>query len=92
MNRVATAPSFEELYDVLAAVLAGSGGGAVKAAPTPLGRGLVAVQPVPEGFTLLSGVQVAWYAVRGGQRWSGRTANGRTCRHPLGEQADRQAG
>lgn len=45
--------SFEQLYGSLAGVLAP--GGAVAAAPTPLGRGLVAQAPISQGSTLLSG-------------------------------------
>lgn len=49
-----TSPSsFEQLYVGLAGVLAP--GGAVAARPTPLGRGLVAEQPVATGDVLLSG-------------------------------------
>ncbi|PRW59741.1 acyl-coenzyme A oxidase peroxisomal isoform B [Chlorella sorokiniana] len=48
----ASAKSFEKLYDGLAGVLAP--GGAVAARPTPLGRGLVAEQPIAKGNVLLS--------------------------------------
>jgi hypothetical protein len=45
--------SFEQLYAQLAGVLAAPGA-TVVAAPTPLGRGLVATQGVQQGATLLS--------------------------------------
>lgn len=54
VSEAATAPAFEQLYSQLAGVLA-TPGSAVTAAPTPLGRGLVATQPVQKGATLLSG-------------------------------------
>ena len=53
-SSVAPAPSFEQLYVGLAGVLAAPGA-SVLAAPTPLGRGLVATQPIAQGSALLSG-------------------------------------
>lgn len=46
-------PQFARLYSQLSGILAP--GGAVAAAPTPLGRGLVATHDVAQGATLLSG-------------------------------------
>ena len=53
-HSTAAVQSFEQLYAGLAGVLDGAGG-VVAAGKTPLGRGLVAQQPIAQGSTLLSG-------------------------------------
>ncbi|KAL4459118.1 hypothetical protein ABPG75_013983 [Micractinium tetrahymenae] len=53
VSETAATPTFEQLYMQLAGVLAAPGS-TVAAAATPLGRGLVATQPIEKGTTLLS--------------------------------------
>jgi hypothetical protein len=54
VRATAAEPSFTKTYEQLAKALA-SPGGLVMAAPTALGRGLVATRAIEEGETLLSG-------------------------------------